>query len=259
VQFQRSKTTPPLAMVDQLRLCHAFLSVSHPTSWFPFENTRQSLNHRAYRSEGGNSSSWWAGTTLARTSQSLSTICDGRWPKTFPYSRWRCVMRTITTDELKVLRDQNGKFTLVNTLGPEAFEKTRIPGAINVPLDNSEFVARVEQQAGGKDKPVVVYCASQQCNSSEKAAKKLEEAGFTRFHATRAALQLGIRKPRKCKRDNAAKHDAEDVPESSRRAAPHRAAALGLPRLASLSTRGTYHFTFSRIHLLPLHFGMRRQ
>jgi rhodanese-related sulfurtransferase len=89
-------------------------------------------------------------------------------------------MRTITTDELKALRDKNGKLTLVNTLAAEFFEKTRIPGAINVPLDNSDFVARVEQQAGGKDKPVVVYCASQQCNSSEKAAKKLEEAGFTK-------------------------------------------------------------------------------
>ena len=38
---------------------------------------------------------------------------------------------------------------------------------------------RVEEQAGGKDKPVVVYCASQQCNSSEKAAENLENAGFT--------------------------------------------------------------------------------
>jgi rhodanese-related sulfurtransferase len=37
----------------------------------------------------------------------------------------------------------------------------------------------VEQEAGGKDKPVVVYCASQQCNSSEKAGNKLEAAGFT--------------------------------------------------------------------------------
>ena len=59
------------------------------------------------------------------------------------------------------------------------FEKTEIPGAINVPLDDDDFVARVEKQAGGKDKPVVVYCASQQCNSSEKAAEQLENAGFT--------------------------------------------------------------------------------
>jgi rhodanese-related sulfurtransferase len=88
-------------------------------------------------------------------------------------------MNTITTDALKALRDQNGDVTLVNTLGTEAFEKTKIPGAINVPLESDDFVARVKQEAGGKDKPVVVYCASQQCDSSEKAAKKLEAAGFT--------------------------------------------------------------------------------
>lgn len=88
-------------------------------------------------------------------------------------------MKTITTDELKSLRKKNEDLTLVNTLSAESFEKTRIPGAINVPLDTSDFISRVEHQAGGKDKPVVVYCASQQCNSSEKAATKLEEAGFT--------------------------------------------------------------------------------
>jgi rhodanese-related sulfurtransferase len=88
-------------------------------------------------------------------------------------------MKTITTDGLKTLKGQNGDLTLVNTLGAEAFEKTKIPGAINVPLESSDFAARVEKKAGGKDKPVVVYCASQQCNSSEKAAQKLEAAGFT--------------------------------------------------------------------------------
>jgi rhodanese-related sulfurtransferase len=88
-------------------------------------------------------------------------------------------MKTITTDELKALKGQNGDVTLVNTLGAEAFEKTKIPGAINVPLESGDFAAHVEQEAGGKDKPVVVYCASQQCDSSEKAARKLEAAGFT--------------------------------------------------------------------------------
>lgn len=88
-------------------------------------------------------------------------------------------MNTITTDELKELREKDAGLTLVNTLGAESFEKTRIPGAINVPLDSGNFAARVEQAADGKDKAVVVYCASQQCNSSEKAAQKLEEAGFT--------------------------------------------------------------------------------
>lgn len=88
-------------------------------------------------------------------------------------------MKTITTDELKGLREKDDNVTLVNTLAADSFEKTRIPGAVNIPLEDNDFVARVEQEADGKDKPVVVYCASEQCNSSEKAATKLEQAGFT--------------------------------------------------------------------------------
>ena len=88
-------------------------------------------------------------------------------------------MKTITTDGLKALQDQNGDLTLVNTLAAEAFEKTKIPGAINVPLESIDFADRVRHAAGGKNKPVVVYCASRQCDSSEKAAQKLEAAGFT--------------------------------------------------------------------------------
>lgn len=88
-------------------------------------------------------------------------------------------MRTMTTDELQALKGNKKNFTLVNTLSAAAFEKSKIPGAVNIPLESSDFATRVEQQAGGKANPVVVYCASQACNSSEKAAKKLEAAGFT--------------------------------------------------------------------------------
>ena len=88
-------------------------------------------------------------------------------------------MKTITTENLKARKSQNGDLTLVNTLTADAFQQTKIPGAINVPLESADFAARVEKEAGGKDKPVVVYCASEQCDSSEKAARKLESAGFT--------------------------------------------------------------------------------
>ena len=88
-------------------------------------------------------------------------------------------MKTITTKELKELLDKHRDLALINTLGAHSFERTRIPGAINVSQDHSDFVQRVEEQVGGKDKPVVVYCANLTCDSSEKAAKKLEEAGFT--------------------------------------------------------------------------------
>jgi rhodanese-related sulfurtransferase len=88
-------------------------------------------------------------------------------------------MKTITTDGLKALQSQNGDLTLVNTLSAEAFKKTKIPGSINVPLNDRDFAAHVERIAGGKDKPVVVYCASQECDSSETAAQRLEAAGFS--------------------------------------------------------------------------------
>ena len=88
-------------------------------------------------------------------------------------------MKTIEANELKALLDGNEDVLLVNTLNADSFEKTRIPGAVNIPLEDEDFVAHVEEQAGGKDKRIVVYCASQQCNSSEKAAEKLENAGFT--------------------------------------------------------------------------------
>jgi rhodanese-related sulfurtransferase len=88
-------------------------------------------------------------------------------------------MKTVDANGLKTLLDGSEDVLLVNTLKAESFGKTRIPGAVNIPLENEDFVVRVEQQAGGKDKPVVVYCASRECNSSEKAAEKLENAGFT--------------------------------------------------------------------------------
>jgi len=87
-------------------------------------------------------------------------------------------MKTVDASGLKTLLDGHEDVLLVNTLKAESFEKTRIPGAVNIPLEDDDFVARVEQQAGGKNKSVVVYCASQECNSSEKAAEKLENAGF---------------------------------------------------------------------------------
>jgi len=88
-------------------------------------------------------------------------------------------MKTIDASGLKTLLDGNEVVLLVNTLNADSFEKTQIPGAVNIPLDSEHFVRRVEEQAGGKDMPVVVYCASQECNSSEKAAERLEDAGFT--------------------------------------------------------------------------------
>jgi rhodanese-related sulfurtransferase len=87
-------------------------------------------------------------------------------------------MHTITAQELKHMRDRGEDFLLVNTLPTNMFNDTKIPGAVNIPEKDDDFASRVEQRAGGKEKTVVVYCASAECDSSQKAADKLEGAGF---------------------------------------------------------------------------------
>jgi rhodanese-related sulfurtransferase len=88
-------------------------------------------------------------------------------------------MKTIEAQTLQKMQQDTPDLPVVNTLPEESFAATKIPGAVNIPGTSNDFVEQVEQQAGGKDRPVVVYCASAECDSSPKAAKRLEEAGFT--------------------------------------------------------------------------------
>lgn len=87
-------------------------------------------------------------------------------------------MNTISADELKTRQMQGERLTLINTLDAKGYDSTAIPGSLNIPLDTEDFEERVEKTIGGKNQPVVVYCASSECPSSEKAAKRLEKAGF---------------------------------------------------------------------------------
>jgi rhodanese-related sulfurtransferase len=88
------------------------------------------------------------------------------------------IMKTITARELRKMRDANEDFLLVNTLPAEHFPDTKLPGAVNVPEQDDDFVDRVEKRAGSKERTVVVYCANLRCNSSANAAEKLDNAGF---------------------------------------------------------------------------------
>ncbi len=88
-------------------------------------------------------------------------------------------MQSITADQLKTRQNQGERLTLINTLSEDNFESTKIPGSINIPLEKDDFEQRVKQTIGGKNQPVVVYCASAECPSSTKAAERLESAGFS--------------------------------------------------------------------------------
>lgn len=88
-------------------------------------------------------------------------------------------MKTISAREVRKMREAGEEYLMVNTLPSEYFAKTKVADAVNIPQDDADFVSRVEKRAGGKEQPVIVYCANINCDSSTHGAEKLIAAGFT--------------------------------------------------------------------------------
>jgi len=84
---------------------------------------------------------------------------------------------TITKDELKAKIDHKDKFHLVETLDPEKFAPSHLPGAVNLPPN------QVRKQASrllpDHNEEIVVYCGSDKCTASLDAAHELESQGYT--------------------------------------------------------------------------------
>jgi rhodanese-related sulfurtransferase len=92
-------------------------------------------------------------------------------------------MPTVDTRWLSQMKQEDpGGFLLINVLEPQAFQKEHIPDSINIPLSNRQFVERVRDRVDSPNEPVVVYCASKTCDASPKAARRLEDAGFTNVY-----------------------------------------------------------------------------
>ncbi|SDK64798.1 rhodanese-like domain-containing protein [Billgrantia gudaonensis] len=92
-------------------------------------------------------------------------------------------MKAITRDELKVMNEtEHDDFVLINVLPRAAFNERHIRTSINIPAKDENFVEKVEEVVGSKDRKVVVYCANFDCDASPKAARKLEDAGFTQVY-----------------------------------------------------------------------------
>jgi len=87
-------------------------------------------------------------------------------------------MQTISPEQLKGAKQKRDDLLFINTLPEKYFDDTKIDGAINIPQDQEDFAEKVQQHANDKQQPVIVYCASESCDSSHKAAEKLERAGF---------------------------------------------------------------------------------
>ena len=71
--------------------------------------------------------------------------------------------------------DRHEGYALVNVLDSGSFEREHIPHSINIPKGHEEEFER----RFGKDKEIVVYCASFECDASPTVASWLAEKGFT--------------------------------------------------------------------------------
>lgn len=79
----------------------------------------------------------------------------------------------------EMLADEALDLVLINVLSKEDFNTRHIRNSINIPLKTPRFSDRVEEVVGDKERRVVVYCASFDCDASTKAATELEAEGFT--------------------------------------------------------------------------------
>ena len=86
-------------------------------------------------------------------------------------------MKVIEYQRFKDL--QHDGVRILNVLSADAFQKAHIPGSVNMPHDNPHFAEEVKNAIGSKDVPVIVYCASYSCDASMKAARKLDNEGFS--------------------------------------------------------------------------------
>jgi rhodanese-related sulfurtransferase len=89
-------------------------------------------------------------------------------------------METVSRSQLQQWVDSGEDMLLIDVLPRDSFSKQHIPSSINVPIkDNANFIKDIESSAKSKSQRIVVYCANMQCDASEQAAQKLENAGFT--------------------------------------------------------------------------------
>ncbi len=92
-------------------------------------------------------------------------------------------MKTLTQSQLKRMNEvEHEDYVLINVLPRDAFNDQHIRTSINIPHTREDFTQLVDTVCGGKDRKIVVYCANFECDASEKAAEKLEQAGFSRVY-----------------------------------------------------------------------------
>jgi rhodanese-related sulfurtransferase len=85
-------------------------------------------------------------------------------------------MKAINGEELKNRLDAGEDLVVVEALPEEYYRSGHIPGAAHLPLENLD--GRAGLVIRDRLAPVIVYCASEACENSHTAAKRLTESGY---------------------------------------------------------------------------------
>jgi rhodanese-related sulfurtransferase len=86
----------------------------------------------------------------------------------------------ITHDDLAALLNRRTGVVVAEVLPESSWSAAHIPSAIHMPLAEVEAVAA--RVLTNKDTDVVLYCASETCQNSHIAARKLADLGYTHVH-----------------------------------------------------------------------------
>lgn len=85
--------------------------------------------------------------------------------------------QTISRTQIENRLNAGEPFILVEALPKKYFDDWHLPGAMNIPHDQVEELAPV--LLPDKDRFIVVYCASTECQNSRIAANTLTQMGYT--------------------------------------------------------------------------------
>lgn len=92
------------------------------------------------------------------------------------------IVKKVSTEELESKlsssapdnESKDSGFALVNVLPPDSYIQEHIPFSINIDKDHIlEFARRF-----GREKEIIVYCASPECDAAPKVADILSSGGF---------------------------------------------------------------------------------
>ena len=82
----------------------------------------------------------------------------------------------IEREELRAKIERGDDFVLVDALAPMSYARSRLPGAVNLPLEWVD--ERSERRIPDFGTEIVVYCVDMECDSSVRVGERLRQLGY---------------------------------------------------------------------------------